>query len=127
MSSAAISGLPELSEALAALVERVVPSTAMISGQTKEFDTGSGSGWVYDSAGHLVTNAHVINGLEPPLHVKLRGHPHATATVPGVDPLADLAVLATEFKGLQPLAIRETPPRLGEICLAFGSPLGEFP
>jgi S1-C subfamily serine protease len=57
----------------------------------------------------------------------LPGHDEIKATVVGRDALTDLAVLRVEGKSLRPLPVRVHPPRLGELCLAFGSPLGEYP
>lgn len=85
----------------------------------------SGSGWVFDDSGHIVTNAHVIRGAE---RIRVQFHDGRTeiATKIGVDPFTDIAVLkvgATD--GLIPFR-RATGERLsvGERVFAFGSPFG---
>ena len=118
--------LHSLSRELEELAERIVPSTAIVTGQLRDFSEASGSGWLYDRV-HLVTNFHVVDGLEEPVHVRMPGHPHIEVTVVGMDSLTDLAVLALPEPTAEPLAVRDREPSLGELCFAFGSPLGQYP
>lgn len=126
MSEAVRGILRQFSDETAALAERVVQSTAIVKGQTRDFDEGSGSAWLYD-AEHLVTNNHVVADFAEPIHAQLPGRPSAHALVVGSDPLTDLAVLRIDPQTISPLQISERGARLGELCFAFGSPLGEFP
>ena len=90
---------------------------------------GSGSGWVFDQQGHIVTNNHVVT--EPPLHttpfeeIRLRfadGSEHE-ATVIGMDPKTDIAVLKIEGDHYHAATLADKPVHQGEIVFAFGSPL----
>jgi S1-C subfamily serine protease len=62
--------LRQFSDEIIELAERVVASTAIVTGQTHDLDEGSGSAWLYD-AEHLVTNDHVIDGVAEPIHAQL--------------------------------------------------------
>ncbi|WP_234792586.1 S1C family serine protease [Mycolicibacterium fortuitum] len=116
----------QFSDETAALAERVVQSTAIVKGQTHDFEEGSGSAWLYD-AEHLVTNNHVVADFAEPISTQLPGMAPAHARVVGRDPLTDLAVLRIDPQTASPLQISKDGARLGELCFAFGSPLGEFP
>ncbi len=118
--------LRQFSDEIIELAERVVLSTAIVKGQTHDFDEGSGSAFLYDVQ-HLVTNNHVVQDLVDPIYVQLPGAQQAEARVVGRDPLTDLAVLRVDPQSAQPLPISPQGARLGELCFAFGSPLGEFP
>ncbi len=91
---------------------------------------GAGSGWIYDSAGHVVTNAHVVAGATS-FAVQYEDGTQVEATLVGVDEFQDVAVLRLD------LAEGETVPgvarigdssamRPGDQVVALGSPLGEF-
>lgn len=117
--------LSAFSDELVHLIASVLPSTVTIWGDTKDLSTcGSGSGWVFDHKGHIVTNYHVIQGMENPVKVKPAGMPHVQGRVIGIDQTTDLAVLSVNVPNLSILSIREESARLGELCLAVGSPLG---
>ncbi|WP_396910161.1 S1C family serine protease [Mycolicibacterium sp.] len=126
MSESVLGILRQFSNETAALAERVVQSTAIVKGQTHDFDEGSGSAWLYD-AEHLVTNNHVVADFAEPISTQLPGMRPAHARVIGRDPLTDLAVLRIDPQTASPLQISNDGARLGELCFAFGSPLGEFP
>lgn len=118
--------LRRFSDEIIDLAERVVLSTAIVKGQTHDFEEGSGSAFLYDVE-HLVTNNHVVQDLVEPIYVQLPGAQQAEGRVVGRDPLTDLAVLRVDPQSAQPLMISAMGARLGELCFAFGSPLGEFP
>ena len=54
-----------------------------------------GSGFVYDSSGHVITNAHVVDGAES-AKVRFADGKTYDATVVGVDASTDLAVLKVD-------------------------------
>ena len=118
--------LASVSKELADLAERVLPCVVTLTGTVNGGET-SGSGFTYDDAGHVVTNHHVVDGVGPTMTASLRGGPSQTATVLGSDPLTDLAVLRLEHPVRPHLKIRPAPARLGELCIALGSPLGIYP
>ena len=90
-----------------------------------EDGSSSGSGFVYDDAGHLVTNFHVIDSAGT-VDVKFgdRGE-WRRASVVGVDRRTDLAVLEIEEPpaSATPLSTAADPPRQGAPAVAIGSPL----
>jgi serine protease Do len=126
MSKSEANLLQAFSEQLATLAANVVTSTAIITGQTKDFGESSGSAWLYDSQ-HLVTNHHVVDGLVEPVWVRMPACDEARAQIVGSDRLTDLAVLRVAPQHSNPLQLRQEPARLGELCFAFGSPLGQYP
>jgi S1-C subfamily serine protease len=118
--------LTAFSEELAALASRILPCVVAISGAGTDF-TSSGSGFLIDGDGHAVTNQHVIDGLASPLDVALHGPIRTKATVVGIDPITDLAVVKIDGAPAHHLPLRTTAPRLGELCIAIGSPFGMYP
>jgi S1-C subfamily serine protease len=126
MSDATAGILAALSAEFANLARTVTPATAIVTGQLKDFSEASGSGWLVDEL-HLVTNFHVVDGLETPIHVRMPEHPQIVVELVGSDSFTDLAVLALPEPIAGALTLRRDPPRLGELCFAFGSPLGQYP
>lgn len=84
-----------------------------------------GSGFVFDSAGHIVTNHHVIANAGLIL-VSFSNGGEAEARIVGADPLSDLAVLAVaDAPGARPLPLAEEAPlRPGQTVFAIGAPFG---
>lgn len=126
MSEATRGLLETLSSELAELGRKVAPATAIVTGQLKDFSEAAGSGWLIDDT-HLVTNFHVVDGLEKPIHVRMPDHPQMRVELVGSDPFTDLALLSLPEPIDGALVLRQDPPRLGELCFAFGSPLGQYP
>lgn len=117
--------LARISGELSELVMHVRASTVTISGTSADLTSGgTGSGWMFDRHGHVVTNHHVIDGLHPPITVKPSGRPSLVGELIGSDPDTDLAVIRVEGLSVPPLDVRLGPPLLGELCVALGSPLG---
>ncbi|HLX21099.1 MAG TPA: trypsin-like peptidase domain-containing protein [Gaiellaceae bacterium] len=86
-----------------------------------------GSGFVVDKAGHIVTNARVVQAAAS-IEVSFSNREHMPATVVGRDPSTDLAVLQihTSSRALTPLALGESGGvRVGEAVVAIGNPLGD--
>ena len=91
-----------------------------------EIPQGSGSGFVWDEAGHVVTNYHVIAGSDA-ARVTLADHSDWPARTVGVAPERDLAVLKIDVPAdrLRPLAIGSSDNlRVGQKVLAIGNPFG---
>ena len=127
MRSVASGGLlGAFSDELAELAARVLRATVAISGPTPEGGS-SGSGFFIDTRGHIVTNQHVVAGMEPPVSVTLQGGGTALAGIVGVDPVADLAVLKLDGVWKHSLSLRRSLVCAGELCLAAGNPLGRYP
>jgi S1-C subfamily serine protease len=86
----------------------------------------SGSGVVISEQGHIVTNAHVVEGAEK-LEVTLSDGTTLPATLVGSDVYSDLAVLKIEA-GAAPAAVLGDSDALlpGDTVIAIGSPLGDL-
>lgn len=83
--------------------------------------TQSGSGWVWDDQGHVVTNAHVVDGARN-LEVQLNDGSLREATLIGMDLRTDIAVLQVSKEQLTPAARSAELPEQGDMVFAFGSP-----
>lgn len=91
-----------------------------------EVPSGTGSGFLWDERGHIVTNFHVIRGASA-AKVTLSDQTAYDATLVGVDPDRDLAVLriAAPREKLQPVPMgssREL--QVGQTVYAIGNPFG---
>ena len=85
---------------------------------------GTGSGFVYDDKGHIVTNNHVVEGAEK-ITVQFYDGEEMEAKVVGTDPKADVAVIKVETTNYRPLTKGKSgKARVGEWVLAIGSPFG---
>jgi len=87
----------------------------------------SGSGWVYNKSGMIVTNAHVVNGADS-IEVVFADGSHQTAQLVGADGANDLAVI--QVSRLPATAVPLTlaaddSVSVGEFVTAIGSPFGE--
>lgn len=100
--------------------------TILVSGQGGQ-GAGSGSGWAFDSLGHVVTNNHVIETAADRGSVIVQtadGQRH-DATIVGRDESYDLAVLKVEGVRLSPLPLGDSSDvRVGDEVIAVGAPLG---
>jgi putative serine protease PepD len=103
------------------VVRQVLPSVVLIS--TGE---GLGSGVVLDTAGNIVTNAHVA-GTATEFKVQVAGDPAPrSASLVGSYPPDDLAVIKVDDpSGLQPARFADSAKaQAGDVVLAVGNPLG---
>jgi putative serine protease PepD len=115
---------------IAAVSAKVLPSTVQIIAEYDGKAQGAtGSGFVFDKQGHVITNNHVVAEAasdDGPIEVIDHDGRHMTATVVGTSAVYDIAVL--EVKGaetLPPAAIGSSVQmHVGETVVAFGSPLG---
>jgi putative serine protease PepD len=110
---------------LVAAAARTLPG--VVSVQVRSGSGGSsGSGFVFDDRGHIVTNNHVVAGASGTVSIVGSDGRRVTATVIGTDPASDIAVLrVTPGRALAPLALAPAgTTRVGEPVLAVGSPLG---
>ncbi|MFN3202122.1 MAG: S1C family serine protease [Bradymonadia bacterium] len=91
-----------------------------------EIPRGTGTGFVWDEQGHVVTNFHVIAGGDR-VTVTFNDQETVPAKVVGADPDKDLAVLLVDPKkvSLKPIKIgRSSELRVGQQVLAIGNPFG---
>jgi len=88
---------------------------------------GSGSGFIYDSQGHIVTNYHVVQNAQE-LVVTLSTGERFPAAIVGTDPSNDLAVLGLETSENSlpsPLELADSDELLvGQFVVAIGAPFG---
>lgn len=86
---------------------------------------GKGSGFVYDSTGHIITNHHVIAGADV-IEVTFLDGTTLRATLVGSDPYSDLAIVKVEpHKTLTPVVLGDSSKLyVGETVLAIGNPFG---
>ncbi|MER5614313.1 trypsin-like peptidase domain-containing protein [Streptomyces sp. NPDC002215] len=105
-----------------AVIKDVLPSVVQI--QTSE---GLGSGIVYDTKGHIVTNAHVVGNDRTFKVTVATGEKEQKATLVASYPDQDLAVIKLDRvpDGLKPAKFGSSEKvEVGQIVLAMGSPLG---
>ncbi|MGH9703788.1 MAG: trypsin-like peptidase domain-containing protein [Candidatus Acidiferrales bacterium] len=145
--------LRKVNSAVEALIAKVGPSVVQIlvtgygtldddsqsgSGVVIGRQRAIGSGFIIDSSGYIVTNAHVVKGAQRVQIVLARPNgdmspinslTYRSATLPariiGVANDVDLAVLKIDAQNLPPLPVAKfTDLRQGELVFAFGSPQG---
>ena len=119
-----------------AIYERVAPAVVNITTQvlrTSFFwgtipEEGSGSGFLWDTDGHIVTNYHVISGAQR-IEVSFGEGMNMPATVVGTDPTNDLAVLKVDSvpEGVTPVEVGSSADlKVGQTAIAIGNPFGQF-
>jgi S1-C subfamily serine protease len=115
---------------VADLYQKVSPGVVQIGVRTAQ-GGGTGSGFVIDDQGRIVTNDHVVDGAN---QVRVRfGADEDSDPVPakvlGTDPSTDLALIKVDPSkvkgGVKPLALGDSDElRVGEATIAIGSPFG---
>ena len=87
--------------------------------------SGTGSGWVYDDVGHIITNNHVVAGAADggKITVVLANGQQVPATVVGRDGSYDLAVVKVDLSGGQQITASVTKEAVSELGLSAGSPV----
>jgi putative serine protease PepD len=112
-------GSTPTSEGFAGVVQSASPSVVQVRSPR-----GLGSGIVYDNAGHVVTNAHVVAGATRFQVTDSTGAMHP-ATLRGDFPEGDLAVIDVSGGKLPPAHFADSSRvRAGDYALAIGNPLG---
>jgi len=88
-------------------------------------EESEGSGFIISDEGHILTNAHVIDGADPQSGVvaRLKDGTRLPLQVVGVDDKTDLAVLKAEATGLKPVSWGDSErARVGEFVCVIGAP-----
>jgi len=94
------------------------------SGKPQEADRGVGSGFIIESNGLILTNAHVVEGATT-IYVTLTDKREFKAKLLGLDKRTDVAVVKIEARDLPRLPLGDSSKvRVGEWVLAIGSPFG---
>ncbi len=118
-------------DSVAAVAAKVLPSTVQVrtsSGQGESATGGTGSGFVIDRRGHVITNNHVVEAAEDGGRIEVidvTGRRHR-AEIVGRSPVYDVAVLEVAApRGLEPVALGSSRRmQVGQTVVAIGSPLG---
>lgn len=129
--------LLELEKRIIKIYQENVPSVVSVAnlkiaknfwyGEEVEVPQGAGTGFVWDSNGHIVTNFHVVNGGNS-FVVTFQGDPtQYKASLVGASPKNDIAVLKltkmkSNIKKLQLGSSQDL--RVGQLALAIGNPFG---
>ncbi|HWQ15497.1 MAG TPA: trypsin-like peptidase domain-containing protein [Roseiflexaceae bacterium] len=124
----------DLEARIEAVYQRAGPGVVNITNRSMTYDfflnpiprEGTGSGFFYDTQGHIVTNYHVVADAEE-LQVTLADGRSLPAQIVGADPSNDLAVIRVD---LPPDTIHTVPVgdstrlRVGQFVVAIGNPFG---
>ena len=123
--------LDRLNQAYRDIAAVVEPSVVHISAHYTELDgygrevTGlsTGSGWIFDDQGHIVTNHHVIANAQR-IDVQLQSGQTREAKLVGADTTTDIAVIKVTSDLLHPAQLGDVnePVRQGDLVFAFGPP-----
>ena len=112
------------------LYQRVNPAVVYIEVLVDDGETlsplGSGSGFVIDKEGHIVTNNHVVE-MADALEVIFSDGSVADAQILGTDPYSDLAVIQVDVspERLVPLELSDSSTlQVGQRVIAIGNPFG---
>lgn len=128
-------------QVIGGIYDRLVPSVVRIRSSRQrepvpnfpglpelpDFERSSGSGFVWDDQGHIVTNHHVIEGAGR-VTVIFADDTQLDATVLGSDPDSDLAVLQVEDSDhpMPPVSLGDSSAvRVGSVAVAIGNPFGQ--
>lgn len=118
-------------DAVSKIVENVSPSVVAVIGnyvsgsESSKFNnpTAHGTGVIYKSDGHIVTNAHVVAGITN-ITVVLANGESLPARVLYSDEVADLAVIKVDKVGLTPVKMAEENTVFsGQTAIAIGTPI----
>jgi S1-C subfamily serine protease len=125
--------LSEAEQSVTALFEQVSPSVVQVVGRQggNPFDeesggVQSGTGFVWDGAGDIVTNNHVVSGTTD-VAVRLATGEAVAADIVGTAPNYDLAVVRLRnFQAMpKPVAIGSSADlKVGQFAFAIGNPFG---
>jgi serine protease Do len=127
-SSAVVAAAANVSPAVVRITATGVSSDAL-GGTLPE--RGIGSGVIYDAAGWILTNRHVVlttdKSIASSLTVELKDGREFTGTVYGIDTLTDLAIVKVDATGLPAAPIgKSSDIKVGQLAIAIGSPLGTY-
>jgi len=112
---------------VASIAAKALPSVVTIRVVSSSGGGSTGSGWVYDTKGHVVTNNHVIAdaGDGGKVTVVLSNGKQVSGTVVGRDESYDLAVVKLDRTDLTPLPVGVSADVVvGDPVIAVGAPLG---
>ena len=109
-----------------------IPGTPLVGpgnpqgGQSPQYRYATASGFVWDKAGDIVTNNHVVDGADK-ITVTFNDGTTVLGKAVGRDPESDLAVVKFDLSAdrLQPVRLADsTQARVGQLTVAIGNPFG---
>lgn len=111
-----------------AVADQVLPSVVTVQTRTSQ-GSGNGSGQIIRSGGYILTNFHVISSVidEGQVSVRYADGTASDATIVGIDPWTDLAVIKAADEALGRPVIQvgvSSDLRVGQPVVALGAPLG---
>ena len=112
---------------LTSIYENVNPGVVSIFTTTSQ-GLGSGSGFVYDTSGHIITNFHVVDGASS-IEVDFPSGLKTDATVTGTDLDSDIAVVTVNVPAdqLVPLPLGDSDAiKVGQMVVAIGNPFSTY-
>ena len=118
-------GLADEEEVLTSLYAHVSPGIVSIQ-VFGAANSSLGTGFVYDDQGYIITNQHVVEGQEK-MEVDFTNGFKAFATLTGIDPDSDLAVIKVDAPAseLHPLVLGDSSQlKVGQTVIAIGNPFG---
>src|SRR6185503_3558851 len=101
---------------LPTLVRKVEPSVVTVL-----TESGLGSGIVYKADGTIITNAHVVAGVQD-VTVALADGQQVPGKVRAADEASDVAVIQADRTGLPAATFQKPLPQVGELAIVLGSP-----
>jgi S1-C subfamily serine protease len=105
------------------LPEGVLPEDAPQGGR-KQVEQGTGSGFIINGNGQIITNAHVVQGADK-VTVTLKDGRVLQGKVMGLDTVTDVAVVKVEGGNLPSVTLGDSEKiKAGEWAIAIGNPLG---
>ncbi|WP_154605811.1 S1C family serine protease [Arthrobacter sp. AQ5-05] len=113
---------------VSAAAAKAMPSVVTISA-TSGTSGGTGSGIILDTAGHILTNTHVVTldgeAAHATIQVQTSDGKVFAGSVVGTDPLSDLAIVKIDAPNLVPATLGDSNKiNVGDTVIAIGSPLG---
>ena len=127
--------LAEFEKAAIAIFENNAPSVVHITSRALRNDAwygesvseGTGTGFVWDERGYIVTNGHVVQGINAEVVVRFPGTGDCNGLIVDVAPDFDIAIvkLIDPPKGLRPIPLASSKDlRVGQAVFAIGNPFG---
>jgi S1-C subfamily serine protease len=127
-------GVEAETQLVEAVYQKVNPSvvrienlaTQRVGASTDAVPQGEGSGFVWDTAGHIVTNDHVVRGADQ-LQVTFSDGTTLDAQLVGTDPNGDIAVIKVDpqMVALVPVELGDmSQVKVGQPAIAIGNPFG---